>query len=172
MGLSRLIGDGGRVRQCVRRGHVSPSLASLADFPWKRIKQFRRRQRRWRPKPASVRPVHPSVPALQLRRRPGHDEADASDRRSRERQGKVALSLPPSLPHVLPAGLILDGVTALLASPHQDRFYPQMARSGEKHLVTRLIRSKEGGLLDKGNHNETRPSLAHHKRVCPFSDVR
>ena len=68
-----------------------------------------------RPKPATVRPVHPSVPALQLRRRPGHDEADASDRRSRERQGKVALS--PSLP----AGLILDGVTALLASQPASR---------------------------------------------------
>lgn len=56
--------------------------------------------------------VPSSVPTLPLRR-PGHDEADASDRRSRERQGKVALSLPP----LLPAGLIPDGVTALASPP-------------------------------------------------------
>ena len=41
--------------------------------------------------------VPSSVPALPLRR-PGHDEADASDRRSRERQGKAALCLPPRRP--------------------------------------------------------------------------
>ena len=134
-----------------RRGHVSPSLASLADFPWKRIKQFHR----WRRGGGGAQNLLPSVPspvpALPLRR-PGHDEADASDRRSRERQGKVALSLPLCLPPRRPDSRRRHG--ARQPARIKIAFIRKWREALKSTSSLGSSDQRKVACFDKGNHNE------------------
>lgn len=95
--------------------------------------------------------VPSSVPALPLRR-PGHDEADASDRRSRERQGKVALSLPLCLPPRRPDSGRRHG--ARQPARIKIAFIRKWREALKSTSSLGSSDQRKVACFDKGNHNE------------------